>query len=147
MIRGFIRFAIDRPALNHIFFVLLLLMAFFAYQSIPKEIFPPAELDKISIRGGYVGASADVLDKMAVRSIEEGLKSVNDLSNVETVIQNGSFSIRADIKPGADNQLVLGDVKDVISAIKRDLPADMNEPTAKILVYNFPLLLIAISGD
>ena len=147
MIRGFIKFAIDRPILNHILFVLLLLMSFFAYQSIPKEIFPPAELDKISIRGSYVGASADVLDKMAVASIEEGLKSVNDLSNVETVIQNGSFAITADIKPGADNQLVLGDVKDVISGIKRDLPADMNEPVAKILVYNFPLLLIAISGD
>ena len=147
MIRSFIRFAIDRPILNHILFVLLLLMAFFAYQSIPKEIFPPAELDKISIRGGYVGASADVLDKMAVRSIEDGLKSVNDLSNVETVIQNGSFSVMADIKPGTDNQLVLGDVKDVISTIKRDIPADMNEPTAKILIYNFPLLLIAISGN
>jgi multidrug efflux pump subunit AcrB len=122
-------------------------MAFFAYQSIPKEIFPPAELDKISIRGGYVGASADVLDKMAVKSIEDGLKSVNDLSNVETVIQNGSFAITADIKPGSDNQLILGDVKDVISGVKRDLPADMNEPIAKILIYNFPLLLIAISGD
>ncbi len=147
MIRNFIKFAIDRPALNHIFFVLLLLMAFFAYKSIPKEIFPPAELDKISIRGGYVGASADVLDKMAVKSIEDGLKSVNNLSNVETVIQNGSFAITADIKSGADNQLVLGDTKDVIAAIKRDLPSDMNEPIAKILVYNFPLLLIAISGD
>jgi len=147
MIRNFIKFAIDRPALNHIFFVLFLLMAFFAYKSIPKEIFPPAELDKISIRGGYVGASADVLDKMAVKSIEDGLKSVNDLSNVETVIQNGSFTVTADIKPGADNQLVLGDVKDVISTIKRDIPSDMNEPTAKILIYNFPLLLIAISGD
>jgi multidrug efflux pump subunit AcrB len=147
MIRNFIRFAIDRPILNHILFVLLLLMAFFAYKSIPKEIFPPAELDKISIRGGYVGASADVLDKMAVKSLEDGLKSVNDLSNVETVIQNGSFAITADIKSGADNQLVLGDVKDVISTIKRDIPADMNEPTAKILIYNFPLLLIAISGD
>jgi len=147
MIRGFIKFAIDRPALNHIFFILLLLMAFFAYKSIPKEIFPPAELDKISIRGGYVGASADVLDKMAVKSIEDGLKSVNNLNNVETVIQNGSFAITADIKSGADNQLVLGDVKDVIAVIKRDLPSDMNEPTAKILIYNFPLLLIAISGD
>lgn len=147
MIKNFIKFAIDKPALNHIFFILLLLMAFFAYKSIPKEIFPPAELDKISIRGGYIGASADVLDKMAVKSIEDGLKSVNNLSNVMTVIQNGSFSITADIKSGADNQLVLGDTKDVIAAIKRDLPSDMNEPIAKILIYNFPLLLIAISGD
>ncbi len=147
MIRKFLRFAIERPALNHIFFVLLLLMALFAYQSIPKEIFPPAELDKIAIRGGYPGASANVLDKMAVRSIESGLKAVDNLENLRSTIQNGSFSIIADIKPGSDNQLVLGDVKDILSTVRRDLPADMSDPVAKIAVYKFPLLLIAVSGN
>ena len=147
MIRSFLRFAIERPVLNHIFFVLLLLMALFAYQSIPKEIFPPAELDKISIRGGYPGASANVLDKMVVRSIEDGLKAVDNLDNLRSTIQNGSFSIIADIKPGSDNQLVLSNVKDVLSTVRRDLPADMNDPVAKIAIYKFPLLLIAVSGD
>jgi multidrug efflux pump subunit AcrB len=147
MIRSFLRFAIERPVLNHIFLVLLLLMAFFAYQNIPKEIFPPAELDKIMIRGGYPGASADVLDKMAVRSIEDGLKAVDNLDNLRSTIQNGSFVILADIKPGSDNQLVLSDVKDVLATVRRDLPADMNDPVAKISIYKFPLLLIAISGD
>ncbi len=147
MIRTFLHFALDRPVLNHIFLVLLLVMSFFAYQSIPKEIFPPAELDKIMIRGGYPGASADVLDKMAVRSLEDGLKAVDNLDNLRSTIQNGSFLILADIKPGSDNQLVLSDVKDVLATVRRDLPADMNDPVARISIYKFPLLLIAISGD
>ena len=147
MIRRIIAFALDRPALNHIVFLLVMIMALFAYQKIPKEIFPPANLEKISIRGGYPGASADILDKMAVKSIEDDLRSVENISDVESVIQNGSFSITADIKPGADEQLVLNDVKDVIANVKRDLPADMNEPTARIVIHRFPLLLIAISGD
>ena len=147
MIRKFLHFAIERPVLNHIFLVMLLMMAFFAYQSIPKEIFPPAELDKIVIRGGYPGASADVLDKMAVRSLEDGLKAVDNLDNLRSTIQNGSFFVASDIKPGSDNQLVLSDVKDILSTVRRDLPADMNDPIAKISIYKFPLLLIAISGD
>ncbi len=147
MIRKFLDFAINRPVLNHIFFVLLLIMALFAYQKIPKEIFPPANLDKIVIQGSYPGASADVLDKMAVRSIEDGLKAVDNIDNMRSTIQNGSFFIAADIKPGSDNQLILSDVKDVLSSVRRDLPADMNEPIAKISIYKFPLLLIAISGD
>ena len=147
MIRAFLAFAIDRPWLNHILFVLVMILALFAYRDIPKEIFPPADLEKIVISGGYVGTSADILDKMAVRPIEDDLKSVENLSDIESVIQNGSFSITADIKPGADQQLVLSDVKDVISGIKNDLPSDMSEPTARVLVHNFPLLLIAVSGD
>ena len=147
MIRNILKFALDRPILNHIFFILLLMMAFFAYQNIPKEIFPPSELDTITIRGGYPGASADVLDNMVVKSIEDDLKSVSKLGDIDSVIQSGVFAIQADIKGGADNQVVLSDIKDVISSIQRDLPADMSEPIAKLLVHDFPLLLIAISGD
>ena len=127
--------------------VFMLLLSIFAYQDIPKEIFPPSTLDQITITGGYPGASADVLDKMAVRNIEDDLKSISEVENIDTVIQNGFFSIRADVKSGSDNQLVLSDVKDVIANIRRDLPADMDEPIAKITVHDFPLLLVAISGD
>jgi len=147
MIKNILRFALDRPILNHIFFVLLLMMAFFAYQNIPKEIFPPSELDTITVRGGYTGASADVLDNMVVKSIESDLKSVSKIGDIDSVIQSGVFVIQADIKSGADNQVVLSDIKDVIASVQRDLPSDMNEPTAKLLVHDFPLLLIAISGD
>lgn len=147
MIRSFVTFAVDKPIINHILLVFMFLLAIFSYQNIPKEIFPPAELDQIHITGGYPGASADVLDKMAVKNIEDELKSISEIENVETAIQNGFFLINADIKPGSDNQLVLSDVKDVIANIRRDLPADMDEPIAKISIHDFPLLLIAISGD
>ncbi len=147
MIRSFIRFAVDRPILNHILMVFMLLMAIFAYQNIAKEIFPASTLDEISISGGYVGASADVLDKMAVRQIEDELKSLSQIDTIDTTIQNGLFRITADIKPGNDKQLVLSDVKDIIANIRRDLPSDMDEPVAKVVVHDYPLLLVAISGD
>ena len=147
MIKKFITFAVDKPIINHILMVFMLLLSIFAYQDIPKEIFPPSALDQINITGGYPGASADVLDKMAVKNIEDDIKSISEVENIDTVIQNGFFSIKADIKTGSDNQLVLGDVKDVIANVRRDLPADMDEPIAKITVHDFPLLLIAISGD
>ena len=147
MIRAFIAFSIDRSIINHILMLFMLVMAVFAYYNIPKEIFPPSELDQITISGGYPGASADVLDKMVVKTIEDEIKSISQIENIDTSIQNGIFFIKGDIKSGSDNQLVLGDVKDVISNTRRDLPADMDEPTAKISQYDVPLLLLAISGD
>jgi multidrug efflux pump subunit AcrB len=147
MIRKFISFAIDKPIINHILMVFMLVLSIFAYRDIPKEIFPPSSLDQISITGGYPGASADVLDKMAVKNIEDDLKSISEIENIDTVIQNGFFSIKADIKSGSNNLLVLGDVKDVIANTRRDLPADMDEPIAKITIHDYPLLLIAISGN
>ncbi len=147
MIRAFITFSMDKPIINHILFVFMMILSIFAYQNIPKEIFPPSNLDEISVTGAYMGASADVLDKMAVKSIEDELKGISEIDSVETTIQNGYFYIKSTIKSGNDNQLVLGDVKDIISNIKRDLPSDMNEPNANIIVHDFPLLLVAISGE
>ncbi|RLA78968.1 MAG: AcrB/AcrD/AcrF family protein, partial [Epsilonproteobacteria bacterium] len=147
MIKKFITFAVDKPIINHILMVFMLLLSVFAYKDIPKEIFPPSVLDQIHITGAYHGASADVLDKMVVKSLEDDIKTISEIKNIDTVIQNGFFSIRADVKPGSDNQLVLSDVKDVIANVRRDLPADMDEPIAKITIHDFPLLLIAISGD
>lgn len=147
MIRRFIEFAIDKPLLNHILLLFILLLSIFAYINIPKEIFPPIQMDKISITGGYAGTSADVLDKMVVRTIEDDLKNINELDTVETTIKNGSFSMMVDIKPGANNIAVLNDVKDIIALSKRDLPADMNDPIAKIHEETIPLVLIAIAGD
>lgn len=147
MIRKLITFAIEKPLLNHILLIFILMLSIFAYINIPKEIFPPSQMDKIAISGGYVGTSADILDKMVVQTIEEDLQNIDELDEITTSIKNGSFSILADIKPGSDNITVLTDVKDVVSGVKNDLPADMNEPIAKIQTHAFPLVLIALSGD
>jgi len=147
LIRNFITFAIEKPLLNHILLIFIFMLSIFAYINIPKEIFPPTQMDKISISGGYMGTSADVLDKMVVQSIENDLQNIDELEEIITSIKNGSFSISSDIKSGADNISVLNDVKDVISSVKKDLPSDMSEPIAKIKTHAFPLVLIALSGD
>lgn len=103
--------------------------------------------DEIIISGGYVGTSADILDKMVVQTIEDDLQNIDELGIIESTIKNGSFTMMIDIKPGSNKISVLNDVKDVIATVKRDLPADMNEPIAKIKTHAFPLALIALAGD
>ena len=147
MIRKFVEFSINKPLLNHILLLFILMLSIFAYINIPKEIFPPMNLDKVSISGGYVGTSADVLDKMVVKSIEDDLQNIDELEEITTIIKNGSFSIVADIKTGSNNTNVLNDVKDVVAKVKKDLPADMSEPIAVIKTHAFPLVLIALAGD
>jgi len=147
MLRRFIEFSIDKPLLNHILLTFILLLSIFSYINIPKEIFPPMSMDKVSITGGYAGTSADILDKMVVKTIEDDLQNIDELDVIKSTIKNGSFSIVVDVKPGSDNVSVLNDVKDIVSSVRKDLPSDMAEPIAKIKTHAFPLVLIALAGD
>jgi len=147
MLRKFLEFAVDKPLLNNMLFIFIALLSVFAYINIPKEIFPPLSMDKIVVSGGYVGTSADVLDKMVVKTIEDDLQNIDEIDNIKSSIKNGFFTVDMDIKSGSNNNDVLNDVKDIISTLRKDLPADMAEPVAKIKTQAFPLVLIAIAGD
>ncbi len=146
MIKKFIAFSIDRPILNHIFLIFLLVLSIFSYNRIPKEIFPSSTLDAIVVTGSYAGASPDILDKLVVTNIEDGIKNLSGVSDIITTIKNGFFNIKIDLKNGTQVIDMLNDVKDVISNQRRYLPSDMNEPTARILKKSFPLITVAISS-
>ncbi len=147
MLRKLIEFAIDKPLLNHIFLTFIVVLATLSYINIPKEIFPPIQMDKVVVTGAYAGTSADVMDKMAVKNIEDELKNINALDTLTTEVKNGSFKITADIKKNADNISALNDVKDAIAKSKRDLPSDMDEPIARLFEESIPLTQVAISAQ
>ena len=127
--------------------VFLAYMGFNAYINIPKEIFPNVELDKISVRGAYSGASATVMDKMAVRDIEEELSNINGIDKTETTITPGAFAIILTLNKSVNKVNTLSRVKDSISLTRKYLPSDMNEPVARLLDKSRSLIKLSLSSD
>ena len=146
MIKTIIEFALKKPILNHMFLLFILLLAFFSYFKIPKEIFPPSALDAVSISGYYTGASSELLDKIAVSDIEDELLGLSSADTISSTIKNGSFNIKVDLKDGYKANEVVDDVKDIVTKIKSNLPSDMDEPTVKTLEHAFPLINISVSS-
>ena len=141
------RFFIDRAVLTHTIFLILIFLSILSYQRVAKELFPPSTLDKIMITGAYAGASSDTLNKIAVTPIEDRIKNYAEVSSVESVILNGSFSIVADIKPNNDLTSLLSDFKSEVSQIRSNLPSDMSEPSVSIVKKAFPLITVNITDD
>lgn len=144
MIQNLIEFALRKPVLNHMLLVFLLIISIFSYNNIPKEIFPPSSLDAVAITGSYSGASSDLLDKIAVEDIEDELLGISEAKKITSVIKNGFFTIKVDLKDGEDPNLVVDDVKDIIAQVKTNLPTDMDEPTVKTIEHTFPLITVSL---
>ncbi|MBE0495252.1 MAG: efflux RND transporter permease subunit [Campylobacterales bacterium] len=142
-----IEFFIGRPRLNYLLFFFLILAGVVSYVTMPKEIFPPLALDKISITGFYSGASPNALDKMAVSRIEDEISNVSGIRSVESTIASGRFSMVVELEKSADKNDVLQKIKDGIARVRPDLPADMDEPNATLFAFSIPLILVNISSD
>jgi len=147
LIKNIIAFGLNRPILNHILLAFILMLSIFSYMQIPKEIFPISALNAVSIKGSYIGASSDILDRLAVDKIEDDLANISEIDKITTVVKSGSFNIKVTIKDGYNTSYVLNKIKDIVSNIKQDLPADMNEPTVSEVSIAFPLVSIAVSSN
>ena len=145
--KKYIEFFIKHSAFTHTLFVVLIILSVIAYKNVPKELFPPATLDKILIQGFYPGASPETLDKMAVSKIEDDIKNYEEVSSIESVISNGNFAITVNLKPGSNKIELVNDFKNEIANIKKDLPSDMDEPTVTIIKKSFPLMFVSIASN
>ncbi|TKI68940.1 efflux RND transporter permease subunit [Sulfurimonas crateris] len=143
----FIEYFIKNTRLNYAILAFLLFMGFHAYQNIPKEIFPDVELDKISVLGSYRGTSANIMDKMAVRDIEDELSNISGIDKTETTITPGAFAILLTLNESANREITLGRVKDAIALSRQYLPSDMNEPVARLLDKTRSLIRLAVSSE
>ena len=147
MIKSLIKFGLEKPILNYMLLFFIFILSVFSYLKIPKEIFPPSNLDAISITGTYAGASSDILDLMAVSKIEDELANLSEADSITTVVKTGYFTIKIDLKEGNDLSKLLDDVKDIVTKTRSDLPSDMDEPIVKEVSFSFPLITIAVFGD
>jgi len=147
MFDAMIRFFTQNARMNYTLFFLIIAVGIYSYVKIPKEIFPSFDLDMVSISGSYSGASLDVMDRMAVKPLEEELDNIDGIKDMTTIINPGRFNIILELEKGIDRYNTADKVKDALAIAKRDLPEDMDEPIVKVLEVKRTLLNIVVASD
>jgi len=147
MFEKLLRFFVNNSRLNYFLFILVFITGIVLYIKTPKEIFPSFELDMVSVNGYYAGSSIDMLDKMAVKEIENELKNIDGIDKMATVISAGKFNIILELEKRVDKYNTADKVKDAITLTKQYLPSDMDEPSVKVLEIKKELMRIAVSSN
>ena len=146
MFEKFLRFFVENSRMNYTLFLLVFAIGIWSYSKTPKEIFPSFELDMISIKGSYSGASVDILDKMAVTEIEDNIKNIDSVDTMSTIVSPGKFTIVLELKKGKNKYQEADKIKDAITLIKSNLPSDMDEPSVNTLDRTRSLADISITS-
>jgi len=146
MFKNFLKFFIENSRMNYTLFILIFAIGIWSYNKMAKEIFPSFELDMIAIKGSYTGASVDVLNKMAVIEIEDNIKSIEGIDDVSSIISPSHFSIIIELKKGYNKYNISNKIKDAITLVKPNLPADMDEPVVNVLERHKGLIDISLTS-
>lgn len=146
MFEKVLRFFVENSRMNYTLFVLVFAIGIWSYTKTPKEIFPSFELDMISIKGSYTGASVDILDKMAVSEIEDKIKNIDSIDTMSTIVSPGRFTIVLELRKGYNKYVEADKIKDAITLIKSNLPSDMDEPSVNTLDRTRTLLDISLTS-
>ncbi|MDG1851253.1 MAG: efflux RND transporter permease subunit, partial [Gammaproteobacteria bacterium] len=82
-----------------------------SFLQITVKLFPEVNLDQITIRVVYPGASPTEVEESIIRRIEEKVESVEEIQDITAVAAEGMGTVTVELIRGADTQLRMDEIK------------------------------------
>ena len=149
---GLSSWAVDNRATVMVLGILIALIGWNAYQSMPREAFPEVVTPEIFVSTVYPGNSPEDMEKLITRPLEKEIKTITGLDEVLSTSVQGYSTIDIKFDFSVEPSEALRKVKDAVDKAKADpdfptdLPADPN-----VFEMNFsemmPVMNINLSGD
>lgn len=146
--RTFSALCIRRPVLTLVMSAFMLVLGGVAYTFLGVREFPAVNPPTITVTTSYAGASAEVIETQITEPIESSINGVDGIRNLNSVSQEGRSQVTVEFDISSDLDAAANDVRDRVSRVLRQLPADADPPTvAKADANSFPILLMTVQSD
>lgn len=143
------RFSVNNPVLVNLFMVALVVAGTFSAFTIVREMFPESNPNRVSITVIYPGATPMEIEKGIATKIEEKIKDIEEVEEIQTSIGEGFCSINAVLYNSVDDvDQIVTDIKAEIDTIPRDeFPEEALEPQVTKFEPKLPVINVSFFGD
>src|SRR5690349_10709869 len=104
MLDKIIRLSVNNPVFVNLVFFLVVAAGMLGLSKLPREQFPEVSLESVAVEVVYVGATAQDVEELILRPIEEELEDVSDIKRIESMATEGAASIVVTFNDGTDIQ-------------------------------------------
>lgn len=133
--------SIRNPTPAILLFVLLAFAGTMGFGLMKIQEFPDIDLPMITVTAELPGASPAQLENDVARKIEDSLATVQGVKHIQSTLTDGTVDIAVEFRLEKSTQEALDDVRDAVSRVRADLPADLRDPVIKKLeVAGSPIL-------
>ncbi len=113
---------------------------------IPLEVFPSFELDRVTIRAPFRGASPAEVEEAVTIKIEEAIQDIQGIKRVTSVANEGLGTINVEMLKTADPDKLLDEVKQAVDQIS-DFPDDVDAPSVYVPSRSREVISVIVAGD
>ncbi len=139
--------SIRHPIPAIMLFVLLTLGGLMSFRAMKIQQFPDLELPTVSVTASLPGASPSQLETEVARKIENSMATLQGLKHLYTKVQDGTATITAEFRLEKPTQEAVDDVRDAVSRVRADLPADLRDPqVSKLNLSGAPILTYTVAA-
>ncbi|MCF8319345.1 MAG: efflux RND transporter permease subunit, partial [Sphingobacteriaceae bacterium] len=118
--------SIKRPVLAIVMNLSLVLFGLIGFHFLGVREFPSIDPPVVSVRTGYPGANADVIESQITEPLEKAINSIDGVRNISSSSNQGSSNIIVEFNLTKDLEEATNDVRDKVSQAARSLPKDID---------------------
>jgi len=118
--------SIKRPVLAIVMNLSLVLFGLIGFHFLGVREFPSIDPPVVSVRTGYPGANADVIESQITEPLEKAINSIDGVRNISSSSNQGSSNITVEFNLNKDLEEATNDVRDKVSQAARSLPKDID---------------------
>ena len=138
-------FAIKRPLITVVTMLSLVVFGLFALWKLQTDEFPDIAAPIVVVQIPYPGASPNQVETELLNPIEEGIQGIAGVSQINGQAFDGFAQIVVQYQFGKPQQEQTQDIRDAISLIRQNLPAEMKEPILQRFDPNqLPIVSLAL---
>jgi multidrug efflux pump subunit AcrB len=109
--------------------------------------FPDIDLPTVTVSASLPGASPSQLETDVARKIENQVATLQLVKHVYTQIRDGTVSITVEFRLEKPLQEAVDDVRDAVSQVRADLPADLRDPVVtRFNLAGVPILTYTVAS-
>ena len=120
--------AITKPVLTVVAMLMIVVFGIVALTQLDTDEYPEIDAPVVVIAVPYPGASPDIVEREVVDPIEEAISGISGIDRMRSSSLDSFANIVVEFDFSKDPKLATQEIRDKISAIRNDLPTEMEEP-------------------
>lgn len=122
------QWGIRHPLPAVIIFVALCIAGLYGLKQLPIASLPDIAFPEVKVTITLAGATPSQLEVDVTRRVEDAIASIADIDKISSTVTEGSSVTRIAFDLGRNMDQALDEVRDAIDRIRKDMPADIDEP-------------------